>query len=126
MRKMSKWTKVGLVIGIVAFMLGCTIGTSMRLPQTHFSYPNSNVKPIGPTSGSASEVCGILFFIWGDTDGSTVDDAIANALQKSGGDLIINVKMNSGELIIPYIVAICKTTVSGTAATMKVGEQQLR
>ena len=107
------------------FLTGCSIGFSAVAPQSHFTFPNSNVVPIGEAHGSNSKLCGLLFVVWGAPDGDDQQRALNQALSQSGGDLLINVRTDAKTFMVPYLFATCSTHVSGTAVKMEIGEQDL-
>lgn len=110
----------------VSLFTGCVIGgTADKLPQSHFSFPNSNVTPIGPARAQSTQTT--IFFPTYIT-GQLEEDAYRQALQGTGGDLLIDgTKWTVVRMIpIPYIpVYITTYTVEGTAAKMTVGKKEL-
>jgi hypothetical protein len=123
------WVLISLM-ALALILIGsnaCTMGSGASLqPNSHFVYPNSNVKPIGHTQGKASKLCGILIFNFGAPDGNLIKEARDQALAKSGGDLLINYTTDASVFMLPPLFTICKATVAGTAAKMEVGKQELR
>ncbi|MBS2017708.1 MAG: hypothetical protein JST00_32820 [Deltaproteobacteria bacterium] len=109
----------------VTLLSGCTLGSSSQSPQSHFAYPNSNVIPMGEARGSHSRLCGLLIFNWGAPDGDDQEAATKEALERANADILINVRTDSAQQIIPMLINICKVSVRGTAAKMEVGRQQL-
>jgi Cys-rich repeat protein len=120
-------TKTHATLGLAALvtLAGCTFGQSAQSPQSHFAFPNSNVVPLGAAHGSATKLCGLLFIVWGSPDADDQELATQRALETSSGDLLINVRTDSSLFAVPYLFAICKTSVRGTAARMEVGRQVL-
>ena len=100
------------------------------LPQTHYTYPNSNVTPLGPVKARAM-VEGTLHDFPNIT--KAISDAINKAIRKSGGDLLINTtvggnlntysKFENGKMKVRYEAFV---EVQGTAAKMEIGKQKLR
>jgi len=100
------------------------------LPQTHYTYPNSNVTPLGPVKGRAMATGTLHDF---PNISKAINDAINKAIRKSGGDLLINTtvggnlntysKFEGGKLKIRYEAFV---EVQGTAAKMEIGKQKLR
>jgi len=111
---------------LLTFVVSCSFGAASIIPQTHFAYPNSNVVPLGHAEGKASKLCGIFFITWGSPDGDLAMRAVQKALASKGGDLMIDARFDSKSFFIPYIVTICSVSVSGTAAKMEVGRQELK
>lgn len=105
---------------------------SFVMPQSHFTYPNSNVIPLGHARGTAKA--------HGDNNNfpdfsaavrTAMDQAIAS---KSGADMLINVTATGtlstktqsdgrGGVDIQYELDM---VVDGTAAKMEIGRQQLK
>ena len=143
------------LISVVLVCSGCTyaivdttyiksdIGFA-RLPQSHFSYPNSNVIPLGQVTGSSHKTGSLSDFP--RIDQATIE-AIDNAIHsKPGADMLINAttsgvlttttttttnnkidgysgKQLDSNLDIKYDLDF---TVTGTAVKMEVGEQILK
>lgn len=110
-------------VALLLMAQGCQMKMGSYIPNTRFAYPNSNVEPLGNVSGSASR--------WGflaapDVDQGMIDEAMTTALKQKGGDLMVNIKWTSS-VFFP-ILPIYKTTleVSGIAAKMTVGKQELK
>jgi len=126
MKTFSIAIKVSLV-----FLLAMTLGCSMKMgsigDKSHFTYPNSNVQPLGQVSASVEK---FGFIIPKDMTKEDVKDLFAKALsQKAGADLLINYKIDTEFMIIPIpIFSLNYTTlfISGTAAKMTVGEKELK
>jgi hypothetical protein len=106
-------------------LAGCSFGSASISPMSHFAFPNSNVIPIGEAKGSHTRLCGLLIINWGSPDGDDQQIAIEEALEETGGDILINVRTDSQLFMIPYLFALCITSVRGTAAKMEIGRQQL-
>ncbi len=119
--------KMTVVFVICAFMLtGCAVGGTARLkPNSHFAYPNSNIKALGPVKGEASTLSIMMPTI---LTGAMMEEAYKSALASSGGDMIIDAVEVSTTRLIPllYINLYYSTfTVEGTAAKMDLGQQKL-
>jgi len=112
-----------------ALLLGaCYFGSMSRIPQTHFTYPNSNVIPLGETRGSATKLCG-LGFQWAAPGGEEGNRAIEEALRRKGGDLLINAQMEAGTWNIPLglpVTAVLSMLpiIIGQSAGLTASEQQ--
>ena len=114
-----------LAVGLSAVSLAsCGFGASSQSPSSHFVYPNSNVIPLGAAEGTTRRLCGILFVNWGTPDADDQDSATRDALEASGGDLIINVRTDT-TLFFAWFFSLCTTHVRGIAAKMEIGRQQL-
>jgi len=116
---------VTIFICLIVFC-GCSIKAGGIDTQTHFSYPNSNVTPLGPVSSSFSKT-GIIFppSVTGADVKGLMDKALA---QKAGADLVINSKIDTKYTIYPlffFNIYTVDMTLAGTAANMEVGIQEL-
>lgn len=107
-------------------LAGCTVGSGVALkPQSHFSYPNSNVTPLGRVTGEAS-TSGLLPVTY---DADLEEEAIQIALKEKGGDILIDYVATTTITAFPLLIITVYTTtvrVDGTAAKMTIGQQQLR
>lgn len=136
-----------VLVSFVAFT-GCGGGTrsksetkitksstgSMRMPQSHYTFPNSNVIPIGTASGKARRS--------GDNNRfpdiqSANQEAMDQAIASKGGDLLLNATID-GTLTTKTTTYIRGTSfsinidydydavVQGTVAKMEIGKQILK
>ena len=123
---MDTWKQRLIAIGVILIITtGCSIGSSSAGSASHFVYPNSNVTPIGEAKGEVSKLCGILFVNFGSPTGADQQKAIDQALQTSGGDVLINLRTDSKVFLVPMLFSMCSVNVTGTAARMEVGKQAL-
>lgn len=114
-----------LMSGITLFMVGCTTKFGMFETNNRFAFPNSNVEPIGPVSAEVSKT---RFVIPKTVDKALLDEVMNKALQETGGDLIINYKLNTITTVYPIPIIgpfTTKLRIEGTACKMKVGRQEL-
>ena len=100
---------------------GCTQTYFQKFdPQSHYTYPNSNVTPLNLVKGQASKT---TFFTPPMVTASLQHDAIYNALkQANGADLLVNTfhfQDMTSLLILPIYTITYR--VEGTAAKMEVG-----
>ena len=118
-----------VVIGIFCFvsMSGCSMKFGNIAEKSHFAIPNSNVRPLGQVSVEKTKSS---FIIPPSIDASDVRALLNAALQqKAGADMIINYSVDTKVTVIPipifsyYIVTM---SLSGTAASMEVGEKGLQ
>jgi hypothetical protein len=101
---------------------GCSTKFGDFAEQTHFSFPNSNVKPLGHVEASKVKWG---FVIPPSLTADDVREMINEALaQKAGADLVINYKTDTKVTGIPFVYKLTMT-LSGTAVSMEVGEQEL-
>jgi hypothetical protein len=113
------------LLALAAVLLpACTVMRSVELvPQSHFVPPNSNVTPIGTVTGQASSSG---FGFNPDMGSDIVARAYRDALEKKRGDLLIDVvvrRKGTSFLILPIVSTT--VTVTGTAARVEAGKQQL-
>lgn len=104
--------------------------STFRMPQSHFTFPNSNVIPLGSATGTAKRNGDLNNFP--DIGGATTE-AMEKAIKSKGGDLMINVMINTvttttstyggGSFSVLYNVDI---SVQGTVVKMEVGKQFLK
>ena len=126
-RKLTLAQGVALLSSVILLSAtsACTMfDTSFPFSQSHFTYPNSNVKPIGHATGEASTTSLSPDF----NDPNLEEQAISNALSSRGGDLLINYNERQYITMIPLVIFNIYTTtvqVDGTAVKMTVGEQNL-
>lgn len=121
--------KRDLLVSMVGLLLvlsagGCTIASGVwPVPQSHFSYPNSNVIPLGPGKGEATAMG------FGPPDIMDVDlmeAAVQNAIRQKGGDLLVDYYLfYEIKTYLPFIYDITWRA-EGTVAKMEIGKQKLR
>lgn len=107
-------------------LAGCKAGQYMELgPQSHFDYPNSNVKALAPVK---VKVPGHTCVLIGFPNPTAEDDLKAyNAAiaQVDGANMITDYIMVYTFYSVPF-VSWSEITLEGTAAKMEVGQQELR
>ncbi|KOR30861.1 hypothetical protein TI05_13320 [Achromatium sp. WMS3] len=108
-------------------MSACTQSYIMGLrPQSHFDYPNSNVYPMGKTTGEASETSIMMPMV----SSALQKAAIRNALSKKpGANILINYVETKDITTLPLLFVTIYTLtvrVEGTAAKMDIGTQGLK
>jgi hypothetical protein len=105
-------------------MSGCskTYVTGFRT-ESNFAFPNSNVSPLGATSGSSAPACSLLGVDF--VTSSMQDEAVKNALQKKQGDILVNY-LEFTTMTNLLILNCTSYSVEGTAAKMTVGMQNLK
>ena len=97
----------------------------MFFPQSHFSYPNSNVVPLGPAKGETSTVSLFIPVFW---DADMQEEALAQAIKQKGGDMLIDYVGTTEITMFPLMfITLYKTDykVEGTVAKMELGKQIL-
>ena len=114
---------------LVGSSVACTAGVGARIqPSSHFVYPNSNVKELGPVK--VNMFGGWSLFFPSPVRTSEIDHKLYNAAltQHEGADMIIDYVVTSKVKFIPaYVLMIYYTTheLDGTAAVAEVGRQHL-
>ncbi|MCK4340683.1 MAG: hypothetical protein KAY37_03030 [Phycisphaerae bacterium] len=124
----SRLSVAMLCLSLVVLASGCTMGQYHRLePQSHFSYPNSNVQALGPVNvkigGSASWLTFPSYMT------SEIDQKAYNAAlsQVHGSNLIIDYVRTTTIKVIPILYIFwTEERLEGTAAKMDIGQQILR
>lgn len=118
-----KYTKVVMVIMLAIFGTGCAITSGGFSEQTHFDFPNSNVKPLGQVKASIEKSSWI---VPPEVTLNDVRNIIDQALKlKAGADMIINYRLNTTNTSYLYYYTML-ITLEGTAVSMEVGEQELQ
>lgn len=123
-----KFFLISVIFGICILFSGCSLKMGSFSEQTHFTYPNSNVKPLGYVKAALSKTS---YFIPPAITNEDVTNLMNDALaQKSGADLIINYRVNTINTCYPFDVMpiFWKTDIilEGTAVNMEVGIQELQ
>lgn len=122
---MKQIIKYVVIIAVCTSFFGCTTKMGTFSEQTHFSYPNSNVKPLGHVKSSMKKTRVLFPYSYKAEDiKGLIDEALA---QKPGADLLINYKTNTRITALPFPPYLIWQTVTleGTAVSMEVGEQEL-
>ena len=117
-------------LAVVLPSLGCAVGGGTRFsPESHFVFPNSNVKALGPVRVKVKSPPTLFVpppVRTAETDKQLYDMAMR---QQQGADLLIDyvVTTKITLLPIPYVsVYLTEHELEGTAAKMVIGKQRLR
>lgn len=114
-------------LGLAVFLGGCTVGQFHRLgPNSHFAYPNSNVKDLGPVSAKIPGTASWLVFPSHMT--AEIDQKIYDAAmqQVDGANTIIDYVRTTTIRVIPLLnIFWTSERIEGTAARMEIGRQHL-
>ena len=120
----------GIALLALLAPIGCAVGGATRIaPESHFVFPNSNIKAMGPVSATLQGPPTLFIpppLRTAEIDKRLYETALA---QMQDADLIIDyvVSTEITMIPIPYIqVYLTKHTIEGTAAQMRVGRQRLR
>lgn len=118
--KLIKFIVVTLPLGVIT---GCAVTAGHFNTETHFSFPNSNVVPLGQVKSTMSRWSFLFPNVTGDEALGLMKEAIA---QQSGADLVINYVLDTKTTIFPPFIYKTDMVLEGTAAKMEIGEQELR
>ena len=110
------------ILILISCLAGCYSKFGGLEPNSHFAYPNSNVKAIGPVKASAKK---FGFIVGSSIDKQFVMKVYNEALKTSGGDLIIDAKFDT-ETFMFWPISVTTLTLEGTAASMVIGKQELK
>ncbi len=106
----------------------CTTGHSDFIQASHYTFPNSNVVPMGTVSGKVSKW---TLFSAKLIDETVAREAIYEALRQKGGNMLINYTASTTTTAIPippiFLAMVFRTvyTVEGMACTVDTGRQFL-
>ncbi|MFA5865993.1 MAG: hypothetical protein WC975_15070 [Phycisphaerae bacterium] len=121
-----------MVLLIACIVSGCaqTIGTFYRLgPQSHFVYPNSNIKDLGPVKvkmRGADKSDRFPSFMTSEMDVSLYNEALK---QVDGANIILDYVRKTTIKMEPSLFGQKFQTeeeLEGTAARMELGKQELK
>ncbi|UFS71721.1 hypothetical protein LPW11_05885 [Geomonas sp. RF6] len=104
---------------------GCTQFTGYKA-SSHIGYPNANVTPIGPGTGSATKCTVMLPAL---ISSAMQEEAISQAVASRRGALLIDFAEFRTDWTIPllYLNINCvKYSVEGTVAKQEIGLQKLK
>lgn len=118
-----KLIKVIVVTFSLVLITGCAVTAGRFNTETHFSFPNSNVVPLGQVKSTMSRWSFLLPNVTGDDALGLMKEALA---QQSGTDLVINYVLDTKTTIFPLFIYKTDMVLEGTAAKMEIGEQELR
>jgi len=121
---MNKILYVLLLILVATMLSACTTTSGHLGDKSHFTYPNSNVKPIGPVSAEVTKF-GAFSIAFSKED---IRKVFNEALSKqAGADLIINYKLDTKFTQLgPLPLFMSTMSIEGTAAKMTVGLKELK
>ena len=104
-------------------MAGCTYSFGVRSNNLEFVYPKSNVTPMGEVSASDSETTFLSPKVF---DANEINAIVQKALAEKGGDVLLNAVITYKLTMMPIIpLMTTEVHITGTAAKMTVGEQNL-
>ncbi len=118
-----KLTKFIVSVFSLCVIASCSINAGHFNTESHFSFPNSNVTPLGQVKSTLSRWSFFSLPVEGDDALNLVNEAIA---QKSGADLMLNYILDTKITMFPLFIYKADMVVEGTAAKMEIGEQELR
>ena len=115
---------LGLLVCALTFS-GCAASGVVRIPESEFIYPNSNVTPLEDVDVSSTFLCGAF----GDypilRPRQERDELLETAKEQSGADVIINANFEVSVVDV-LLFAICTTRVTGQGVKVELGRQDLR
>jgi hypothetical protein len=114
-----------LLLGLLSTSFGaCSYKDGKLTTQSRFSFPNSNVIPLGPVMASVTRPG---FIVSADLPDEKWRGLTQEALKKvDGANILINYTQDTIYTTIPVLpVSFVTYRVSGTAARMNVGMQEL-
>jgi len=118
---MTRLFIIGLIT-LASLQVGCSTTRGTFQPNTHFAYPNSNVRPLGHIVASTKEGSFIIPpELTKEKALKLVNDALA---QKPGADMIVNYRLDTTYTLYPFYT-VQEIKLEGTAAKMEVGEQAI-
>ncbi|MBI3553428.1 MAG: hypothetical protein HY077_13110 [Elusimicrobia bacterium] len=106
-----------LALGASVVLAGCMVYPVSVSPSSHYIGPNDTVTEIGPANGSAFCVMPLGIPI---CEPHQMGPAIDAALKSSGGDALLNVRVDFHSYNLMFVV-ILRTDVYGTAAKIRKG-----
>lgn len=110
------------ILGISVLLGGCSTTIGSFKPATHFTYPNSNVRPLGHISISEKEG---RFLFPPELNKEKILKLMNDGLtQKPGADMITNYRIDTTYTMFPFYT-IQTIKLEGEAVDMEVGEQDL-
>ena len=114
------------IVLLFSMLSGCSTNMGRMYTKSHFTYPNSNVIPLGNVKAEETNFSILLYPSFDKEDQlALLNKAIS---QKSGADLLINYNMNVKLTVIPIPIlspAFLTVSIEGMAASMEIGEQEL-
>lgn len=117
-----KLTQIVISVLSLCAITGCSINAGHFDSQSHFSYPNSNVTPLGQVKSTLTRWSFFVPPVEADDALTLVNEAIA---KKPGADMMINYVLDTTTMILPLFFYKADMVVEGTAAKMEIGEQAL-
>jgi hypothetical protein len=110
-------------MGLLSFS-ACTYTTGSTDTEVYFTYPNSNVEPLGKVKASVSKGGFFSVDLTEEDLIELLDEALA---QQQGADNIINYTLTTeltNFVFVPYFTV--ETTIEGQAVKMEVGEKNVQ
>ena len=124
--KIHNLTGILIALAVTCTIVGCKGGQMVEIgAQTHFNYPNSNVRPLGPVrlEMDGPSAFGMPALRTGEMDQKLYNEALA---QVEGANIIIDYVRTTTFYHAPIIpIWWSKMTLEGTAAKMELGKQIL-
>jgi len=112
-------------LGIVAAGLSaaaCSTSAGQVQPETHFVFPNANVQA---SKAVSAEISRTRFLLPPKITVEWVEAVQEKALSESGSDFLINSSFDVKTTQYPFFFTTT-LTLTGTAATQQIGQQELK
>ncbi|MEM7550071.1 MAG: hypothetical protein AAF363_10360 [Bacteroidota bacterium] len=124
MKRFKKTVILGLVVIFCSLLFSnCATELGTVVLNSEYVYPNSNVKPLGRTSGEWKKT---TFLIPPALTKQAADEVINNALSKhESADVILDYDYVVTLITYPFWFYTLKLNIVGTAADMEVGKQNI-
>jgi hypothetical protein len=123
--RIKKENVCAALVGVALLgVIGCSSTGGGFMTHTTHAYPNSNIKPMGPTSADWSR---FMVFMPASPNVDDLRKVYNDALAKvPGANIMIDFREDTTITIIPPLFYITKYRIEGEAAKMEVGKQELR
>jgi hypothetical protein len=125
MRSFYKVTLFFVVISVLISVVGCYTKSGSFNSKSHFTYPNSNIEPLGPVSASDWKFSILFPRSW---DANEINKLIHDAVSTQAGaaDMLINYKLSSS-VFFPFlpIPVLSFIDIEGTAVKVTIGKKEL-
>jgi hypothetical protein len=112
-----------IIASSVGLLAGCIVEGGRFSPESHFSFPNSTVVPLGQVKATRSRWSVLTPSLSGDDALELMREALA---QKAGADLIIDYVLDTTTTIFPPFIYKTDMVFEGTAVKMTIGRQELQ
>ena len=112
-----------IIASSVGLLTGCTVTGGRFSHESHFSFPNSTVVPLGQVKATRSQWSFLTPSLSGDDALGLMREALA---QQADADLIIDYVVDTTITIFPPFIYKTDMVFEGRAAKMTIGRQELQ